>query len=108
MVWGEVEKDRNVRPKRVNQLQLKTTQLGHNVGLVVRAIDKANQRSADIARKNSGQAVALQNVRNQTRGCRFAIRTGNADEATAEMKKPVRKLNFAPNGDALAARGNEQ
>src|SRR5215470_11934696 len=105
MIRREIQKNAYIRTKCFNPFELKTAELGDGNGLVRSLFDNADERRADISRKKCGVAGTFQDVLAERSRGGLSVGAGNANEAAAE--KAVGKLDFAPDGNVLRARGRE-
>ena len=97
VVGRNVQEKRDIRPERVNCLQLKRRKLQH-VGPRLLLIDRCYQRFADVAGHDRLTAGDFEDLADQGRRRRLAVGAGDGDDRSFEMTE--RQLDLADDRNA--------
>src|SRR5579872_2369166 len=98
MVGRKIQQNSHLGTKGLDGFELKAANLRDGNGRIRRTLDQRKKWHTYISADEHRNACRLQNVRDERRSSRFAVRAGNADERAAQ--ESPRQFNLTPNGDA--------
>ena len=108
VVGRQIQKNGNVRAKRIDPFELEAAELGHGNALIAgfirapRPPRESDERRANISGNHRRRARARQNMADERSRRRFSIRAGHADQPSSQ-EAPA-QFDFAPDRHARGAR----